>query len=35
MHGSGAKTIGNDYEVSAEAYYKSMSNLISYKDGEG
>ncbi|MGK0315186.1 MAG: hypothetical protein ACI86M_001414, partial [Saprospiraceae bacterium] len=27
MHGSGAKTIGNDYEVSAEAYYKSMSNL--------
>jgi len=31
----GAKTIGKDYEVSAEAYYKSMTNLISYKDGEG
>jgi outer membrane cobalamin receptor len=31
----GAKSIGNDYELSIEAYYKSMSNLISYKDGEG
>ncbi|MEM9546089.1 MAG: carboxypeptidase-like regulatory domain-containing protein [Bacteroidota bacterium] len=30
-----AKTINNDYEVSVEAYYKSMKNLIAYKDGEG
>jgi hypothetical protein len=30
-----AKTFGKDYEVSIEAYYKKMSNLIAYKDGSG
>lgn len=30
-----AKSINNDYEISIEGYYKSMKNLISYKDGEG
>lgn len=30
-----AKTIGDNYEVSIEGYYKKMSNLISYKDGSG
>lgn len=30
-----AKTIGNDYEISLEAYYKRMDNLIAYKDGSG
>jgi len=28
-----AKTIGNDYEVSIEGYYKEMKNLIAYEDG--
>ena len=30
-----AKTIGSDYEISIEAYYKRMNNLIAYKDGSG
>ncbi|MDF1697363.1 MAG: TonB-dependent receptor [Saprospiraceae bacterium] len=30
-----AKTIGKDYEFSIEAYFKEMSNLLSYADGEG
>lgn len=30
-----AKDIGNDYELSAETYYKGMSNLIAFKDGAG
>ncbi len=28
-----AKTIKNDYEFSVEAYYKTMSNVISYREG--
>lgn len=30
-----AKTISDDYELSAEAYYKKMKNLVAYKDGAG
>lgn len=30
-----AKSIGKDYEISIEAYYKKMNNLIAYKDGSG
>lgn len=30
-----AKTIGQDYEISVEGYYKRMKNLIAYKDGSG
>ncbi|MBK7807758.1 MAG: TonB-dependent receptor [Saprospiraceae bacterium] len=30
-----AKTFGKDYEISVEAYYKRMNNLIAYKDGSG
>ncbi len=30
-----AKDLGNDYEFSAETYYKGMSNLIAFKDGNG
>ena len=28
-----AKTVGKDYEVSIEGYYKEMSNLTAYKEG--
>ena len=28
-----AKTVNNEYEVSAEVYYKKMNNVISYKEG--
>jgi TonB-dependent Receptor Plug Domain/CarboxypepD_reg-like domain len=28
-----AKTVQDDYEVSAEAYYKKMTNVISYREG--
>jgi len=28
-----AKTIGQDYELSIEGYYKEMKNLIAYEDG--
>ncbi len=28
-----AKTIGNDYEVSVEAYYKEMKNVTAYREG--
>ncbi len=28
-----AKTIRKDYEVSVEAYYKEMTNIVSYKEG--
>ncbi len=28
-----AKTIGNNYELSIEGYYKEMKNLIAYQDG--
>lgn len=28
-----AKTLNNEYEISAEAYYKKMKNLVSYKEG--
>ncbi len=30
-----AKTFGKDYEVSVEGYYKNMTNLLSYAEGEG
>jgi len=30
-----AKTLGKDYEFSLEGYYKSMTNLLSYAEGEG
>jgi len=30
-----AKTIGDQYEVSIEGYYKEMQNLIAFKDGSG
>lgn len=30
-----AKSIGSDYELSVEGYYKQMSNVLSYQDGEG
>lgn len=30
-----AKTYGKNYEVSVEAYYKKMTNLLSYAEGEG
>jgi len=30
-----AKTFGKDYELSFETYYKSMTNLLSYAEGEG
>ncbi len=30
-----AKTLDNDYEISLEAYYKEMKNVISYTDGSG
>lgn len=29
-----ARTIGDDYELSIEGYYKKMDNLIEYKDGQ-
>lgn len=29
-----AQSIGSDYELSIEGYYKTMDNLIEYKDGE-
>ena len=28
-----AKTLTNDWEISAEAYYKKMNNVISYREG--
>ena len=28
-----AKTIGDDYEISIEGYYKKMDNVVSYKEG--
>jgi hypothetical protein len=28
-----AKTLGNEYEFSVEAYYKKMDNVLSYKEG--
>ena len=30
-----AKNFASDYEISIEAYYKKMKNLIAYKDGSG
>ncbi len=30
-----ARSLGDDYELSVEGYYKSMSNVISYKEGSG
>jgi len=30
-----AKTLGKDYEISIEGYYKKMKNLLSYAEGEG
>ena len=30
-----AKTISNDYELSIEGYYKSMTGLVAYKEGSG
>ncbi len=30
-----AQTLGNRFEVSLEAYYKHMANVIEYKDGAG
>ncbi len=30
-----AKTIGEDLELSVEGYYKKMSNLVAYADGQG
>jgi outer membrane receptor for ferrienterochelin and colicin len=30
-----AQNIGDGYEISVEAYYKEMTNLIAYKDGSG
>jgi outer membrane receptor for ferrienterochelin and colicin len=30
-----AKSIGEDYELSIEGYYKKMKNLVAYKDGAG
>lgn len=30
-----AKSFGSDYEFSVEGYYKSMTNLLSYAEGEG
>lgn len=30
-----AKSVGSDYELSTEVYYKKMKNLVAYKDGQG
>ena len=30
-----AKTVWEDYEISVEGYYRSMSNLVSYAEGAG